>query len=438
MPQTGLRVVIVGGGIGGLCLAQGLRQAGVDVAVYERDRSGTARLDRYRLHVNPAGSRALHACLPAPAWKEFLARAGRSGGGFGFLDEQLRALVVVEDEIMYPDAGGPQDRPYPVDRATLRRVLLTGLDDVVRFGRTFERYDLEPDGGVTARFEDGSSATGDVLVGADGASSRVRRQRLPQAGRVDAGAFGVGLKLALTQTARAWLPTRLAVGENMVMTAAPFFLFTSVFEPGGPAGPEPGRRDRDDPGDYLLCAFVARRGARTAGMEDLHGAALQQAVGELVAGWHPDLRRLIAECDPASVDLYPFASSAPVEATDSSSVVLLGDAIHSMPPTGGNGANTALRDAQLLARQLTSVANGDQRLGPAIATYEADMRDYGNNAVRAAGLTLRQGLTSNPLAVAGIKAWFRLCDTFPAVRRAGFKDTWAKPASKRSWELGGQ
>src|SRR5215468_5080190 len=57
-------VVIIGGGIGGLALAQGLKKAGVSVAVYERDRAVASRLQGYRVHINPAGGRALHACLP--------------------------------------------------------------------------------------------------------------------------------------------------------------------------------------------------------------------------------------------------------------------------------------------------------------------------------------------------------------------------------------
>ena len=68
-----MRVVIIGGGISGLCLAQGLGKAGIAATVYERDRSRAERLDRYRLHISPAGSRALHACLPAGAWREFVA-----------------------------------------------------------------------------------------------------------------------------------------------------------------------------------------------------------------------------------------------------------------------------------------------------------------------------------------------------------------------------
>jgi 2-polyprenyl-6-methoxyphenol hydroxylase-like FAD-dependent oxidoreductase len=62
-----LHVVIIGGGIGGLTLAQGLKRSGVSVAVYERDRAITDRVQGYRVHINPTGSLALHECLPARA-----------------------------------------------------------------------------------------------------------------------------------------------------------------------------------------------------------------------------------------------------------------------------------------------------------------------------------------------------------------------------------
>ena len=108
-----MRVIIAGGGIGGLCLAQGLTKAGIEVAVYERDRSPGERLDRYRLHISPAGSRALRACLPASAWKTFLAGASEAEGGFGFLTERLKTLVVVGDAVMYPRDTGPRGAGVP-------------------------------------------------------------------------------------------------------------------------------------------------------------------------------------------------------------------------------------------------------------------------------------------------------------------------------------
>ena len=59
------KVMIVGAGTGGLCLAQGLKQSGIDLSVFERDRTPTDRLQGYRLHISSDGARALEHCLPA-------------------------------------------------------------------------------------------------------------------------------------------------------------------------------------------------------------------------------------------------------------------------------------------------------------------------------------------------------------------------------------
>src|SRR5690348_10655263 len=88
-------VVIIGGGLGGLTLEQGLRKAGVSVAVYERDRTVTSRLQGYRVHINPAGSRALHACLPPHLFEAFDRTCGASGRAFHFLTEHMGTLLSV-------------------------------------------------------------------------------------------------------------------------------------------------------------------------------------------------------------------------------------------------------------------------------------------------------------------------------------------------------
>jgi 2-polyprenyl-6-methoxyphenol hydroxylase-like FAD-dependent oxidoreductase len=118
-------------------------------------------------------------------------------------------------------------------------VLLAGLADSVHFGREFARYERTADGKVTAYFADGTSATGDVLVGADGARSRVRRQLLPNTRRIDTPAIGVGGKLPLTGETVAWLPEQLTATKNMVLPPRDF-LFTAVFrqEVGGERGPD--------------------------------------------------------------------------------------------------------------------------------------------------------------------------------------------------------
>jgi 2-polyprenyl-6-methoxyphenol hydroxylase-like FAD-dependent oxidoreductase len=418
-----INVVVVGGGIGGLALAQGLRRHGVGVAVYERDADRDDRLDRYRLAINPAGSRSLRACLPDRQWQAFLDTAGRPGGGFGFLRTDLRELVVVEDAIMYPEVPDPAERSYPVDRHTLRGILLDGLGDAVRYGKVFERYELAADGRPTAHFADGTSATGDVLVGADGMHSRLRAQYLPAATRRDTRALGVGLKLPLNADTRTWLPPRLAQGMNLVMAGAPYFLFTSAFERQQPAGD-----------DYLLCAFVARNDQFPAHPERLDGTRLKAHVAGLTTGWHPALRKLIDECPPHDVSAFPFQASDRPAPWTPSRVTVLGDAVHGMPPTGGNGANTALRDAALLTRRLSRAVRGELPLLDAIGGYEAEMREYGFQAVDLAMKTLRQGLTSNPVEVFFSRAWFRLCTTAAPLRRMTFGSSWADVSAPREWE----
>jgi 2-polyprenyl-6-methoxyphenol hydroxylase-like FAD-dependent oxidoreductase len=126
------------------------------------------------------------------------------------------------------------------------------------------------------------------------------------------------------------------------------------------------------------------------------------------------------------------ASERPAPWTPSR-VTVLGDAVHGMPPTGGNGASTALRDAALLTRQLTRTARGELPLLDAIGKYEAEMREYGFEAVDLAMKTLRQGLASNAVEVFFNRNWFRLCSMAAPVRRMTFS-SWAEVSAPRDWE----
>jgi 2-polyprenyl-6-methoxyphenol hydroxylase-like FAD-dependent oxidoreductase len=222
--------LIIGGGIGGLCLAHGLRRAGASVAVYERTRTRTDWLQGYRIHISPHGAAALHACLPPAQWDTFTATTGKPSAGFAFLTEQLRDLLFLPPELTAGPQAGPQASHHSVSRITLRHVLLDGLEDTVCHGKEFTRYEHAPDGRVTAHFADGTSATGDVLAGADGAGSRVRRQYLPAAHRTDTGVIAVAGKLPLTPATRAWLPERLSGSVNNILPPRDSSLFTAVWE----------------------------------------------------------------------------------------------------------------------------------------------------------------------------------------------------------------
>src|SRR5690242_16810203 len=138
-----LHVLIIGGGIGGLCLAQGLKKARISVAVYERDRTLDARLQGYRLNIEPVGSRALHECLSTDLWEVLVATAGDPGPVMGVYTERLRELMQEDEHVR---ANDPANSTHAVGRVTLRRLLLAGLSDVIHFDKTFQRYEQREDG----------------------------------------------------------------------------------------------------------------------------------------------------------------------------------------------------------------------------------------------------------------------------------------------------
>ncbi|MBB5077786.1 FAD-dependent oxidoreductase [Nonomuraea endophytica] len=429
-----LRVLIVGGGIGGLCLAQGLHAAGIDVAVFERDATPDARLQGYRLNIEPAGSRALHDCLPPYLWHVLVATAGDPGLGMGVFTERLR-LLMREDPL--PAERDASERTHAVSRVTLRRLLLAGLDDIVHFGKEFTGYRQNAAGTVTALFADGTSATGDLLVGADGANSRVRRQLLPHARRFPAPGFGIGGKLPLGD-GTAWLPEEMTSTKNMFLPKRDF-LFTAVFRRRDTDGttvehvgdqirtaglnPDLLVQDAKDD-DYVMWAYVAHRRVLPADLRDAPagGQRLRELVASRLTDWHPDLREMITQTPADTIERFDFATAEPVKPWPTTNVTVLGDAAHSMPPVGGLGGNAALYDADALRRALIPVGRGEADLLPAVAAYEREMLKNGFAAVRAATMYLRLATLPSRAIRTIARMFFRVCGALPPLRRAIFSD----------------
>ena len=122
----------------------------------------------------------------------------------------------------------------------------------------------------------------------------------------------------------------------------------------------------------------------TDAWQDADGPALHQLARSLVKEWHPALRRLIDEADIPATFPVPITSARPVKQWHTPNVTLLGDAIHTMSPGRGEGANVALRDAQLLHYTLVDVATNGASLAQAKAQYQREMLRYGFEAVSAA------------------------------------------------------
>jgi len=366
-----LRVAIIGAGLGGLCLAHGLARRGTAVTVYERDDGPAARYQGYRIHIGPAGARALAECLAPDAYELFLATAGRTGRQVTVLSRRLRQLKVM------PGHVAPGEVSIPVDRQTLRAIMLAGLPDGVRFGHELTHSETVGDH-VRAFFGNGGCAEADVVVGADGVGSAVRAQLLPAAEPVGSGGLVCG-KTPLTDRSRALLPA--AVREGFVAVSGfprPVGLALGLME----FTRRPGQLGLPDSADYLMWAVGAPARRFPPGLRDLAPEELRDSVLRLIRRWHPDVRDLVGLSDPASTFALTVRTGVEVAAWQPSRVTVLGDAIHAMQPAGGSGANVALRDAALLSRTLTGC--DPEAVVPAIGRYEREMTGYGFAAMLAA------------------------------------------------------
>jgi 2-polyprenyl-6-methoxyphenol hydroxylase-like FAD-dependent oxidoreductase len=416
-----LHVLIIGGGIGGLTLAQGLKRAGVSAEVYERDRAVTDRLQGYRVHISPTGSAALHECLAPHLFDAFDRTCGVPNAAVRFFTEQMRVLLTFEGDVV--EQSDPIARHRAASRITLRQVLLTELDNV-HFGKTFQRYEKRGER-VIAYFEDGSSAEGDVLVAADGGGSRVRRQFLPQAQRVDTGVVGIAAKIFLDRTRDRIAPTLLD-GISLVAARGGLGLFVAVQDlSGGPVGAvgvnDPALADAgalfDNTRSYLMWALSAQR--KTFGLADADrtdGAKLAAIAAGAMASWSQGFRDLVALADPTTFSCLPIRTSVPIAPWRTERITLLGDAIHSMTPFRGIGANVAIKDAVRLKRALAAVQSGQRDLMTALRGYEAEMLHYGFRAVRNSLKAMHQTVTDSVPGLMASRLTFRAINALPPVK----------------------
>ncbi|HTX27920.1 MAG TPA: NAD(P)/FAD-dependent oxidoreductase [Streptosporangiaceae bacterium] len=377
-----LHVLIAGGGLSGLALAQGLIKDGHTCEVFERDADDSRKIGYY-LHMNADGGEALRRCLPADLFELYAQTSRRT--------YRRRESIVLDDQLnelsSQPHLGPPNEgeRPHTgVHRRTLRSILRARLGGSFHPGRAVTGYAETPDG-VSVTLADGTTAQGDVLVGADGIRSAVRGQRLPAATVIDAGVRGLGVfgRTPLTPQLAAQLPAHLFEGVIIAADRQGSRLLIAVYRP---------RQRQEDAaaaiapdvtlepvGDYVMISCSVPPGTvipPAADWTPATPAMLRDAMLAAIEGWHPAARALVAGVDLDSVFVIPFGFLSPAPPWEPSRVTLVGDAAHAMLPTLGLGANLALRDAARLLDQLSAAARGEVGLVAAIGAYELAMRDY--------------------------------------------------------------
>ncbi|MGQ5523408.1 FAD-dependent oxidoreductase [Chitinimonas sp. PSY-7] len=393
MNSRPLYVVIVGAGLGGLCLAQGLKKHGIAFDVFERDAAPDSRTQGYRIKVDHMGQQSLKACLPEDLFTLFNETSAMPVQGVHVLDTQLRAVAGkwVSSWRRVADMTATDDvaDDVNVNRLTLRQTLLCGIEEHVHFGKAYIAYREREDGRVVISFADGSSIVSDVLVAADGVHSKVRQHRLPGANPVDTGSVCIYGKTFASPAALS------RISGLLHNTTAIFFgghLAAVVDAMRFRASPEPlvlnrhARFGISHVDDYLYWAMIGPRvhlGVDESAIPSLSQDNVAALVERISEGWHDGVQALFKMADRASMALMPVWTALPLDAWVQNGITLLGDAIHAMSPAGGLGANTALYDAALLSEYLGKVAKGQCTLGAAIGEYEAAIREQSTRAILA-------------------------------------------------------
>jgi 2-polyprenyl-6-methoxyphenol hydroxylase-like FAD-dependent oxidoreductase len=344
------KILIIGAGLGGLALAQGLVKSGFNVTVFERDESATSRPQGYRISIRSLGMKALAELLPPEkANRLSFAKVADVGDGFTCANEKMEPFFTVPQG---------QDAAVQFLRSELRSLLQEGID--IKWNK---RLALLEDNGqqVVAHFEDGSSVSGDLIVGCDGGRSMVRELlplvygnslgAIPKV--VDSNRAILGGQIDRTPEWDTLLPLN--------KTGLVCFLGLNSHDMGVCFS------ERADRSPTVFWAFSEE-------IEDCNATWYQFDQGlecrmRILAHckqvmenepWHENLKKLIYDTPPEAImapwlirtTQFPDPDQFPMVPTGR--VTLVGDSAHAMPTEKGLGGNHVLEDARLLSTLLAT------------------------------------------------------------------------------------
>jgi 2-polyprenyl-6-methoxyphenol hydroxylase-like FAD-dependent oxidoreductase len=332
-------VTIIGAGLGGLVLARALHRQGIHVAIYEAEASPDARAQGGLLDLHEqSGQRALLELGLIEAFHG-LVRPG----------EDAKRIVNRQGRVLLDRPGNPASARPEIERGELRTLLLRALPaGTVRWGRKVSAVITEGPGRHVVAFADSSRVVTALLIGADGAWSRVR-PLLTAAHPIYTGTCFLELRLAAGDPRAS--AAAAVIGSGTLMALAPNQGILA---------------HRNADGSIHTYVAVNRPEER---LTDSPVDAIERVL-KIFNDWAPPLRALIAGDDQTPVIRPIYQLPTGLRWPRLPGITLLGDAAHLMSPFAGEGANLAMLDGVELARALVD-RPGD--VEGALTTYEREM-----------------------------------------------------------------
>jgi salicylate hydroxylase len=341
------RISIIGGGIGGLTAALALQHFGFRVAVFEQAQE--LREIGAGVTITPNAMHALHflgvgeqVAKEAGPTEAYLIRHFRSG-------EVIKIRANGLDYIQRFGADYHQVHRGDL-HATLRDAILRNDPDCVFLDHCFESLNQDNEQ-VLAKFSNGRIIAGVVLIGCDGAASKVRANvfgdnTVNYTGQV---AFRALLSMADVPAGIAQQPFAMFVGVNRVLLHYPL-------------------RHRS----VMNVLGVSRQPAWQE--EGWRIPATVEEFASLYAGLYPDALELIRRISPGSLFKWGLRDREPLQQYTKGRIAMLGDAAHPMSPFLGQGACMAIEDAVILGRAFAAAARSEE----AFTIYDAARKERAN------------------------------------------------------------